>query len=523
MNAFDTASRDVLRDFLQTAVVIDDRAYDKKPEPVAELKVPGRGPVTVGDVGESPAKTQSAHELDTRLLVDTFASKGLVCAIIAPHENDSIAERLGPVADRCDIVVIDWQLFDDGGKRTRALIEDLCQRGGGNRLRLLCVYSGEKDLGEISEKLITEIDELSPCNEDRSVLRKNHVIVTILGKRAVSEADLADALLDRFVGFTKGLLSNAVLSALSGIRRNVHRIVQKFDADLDPAYISHRIMSVPVDTVESEILSLIASELESVVHQSNASSYIDNAAIMEWIASDAGGKIQYNIFPCKNEECPELLRQLIEFGADAEREDVSQIFKDTCKQVTTHNCAKKSHLTHLLGSNDSKKMDRRFAILSTIETRYENYVPQLTLGTIVQDDERFLLCLLPRCDCARVPAKGRNFLFIKLAKGPSEIDLIVDDGSNQIDLGISRHPYDTEIYRFAASADRTPVTARKEQDNLLFDFTRSDGSVGSLRWVADVKPQIAQAIANEYASQVCRVGVSKSQWLHQLGKKEKGK
>jgi len=167
--------------------------------------------------------------------------------------------------------------------------------------------------------------------------------------------------------------------------------------------------------------------------------------------------------------------------------------------------------------------DRRFAILSTVETRYEDYIPQLTLGSIVHYEERYFLCLLPRCDCARVPVGGRNFLFIRFTKNPPEIDLIVNDGGKMVDLGISRHPYDTEIYRFATSTDRTPVTARKIKGKFVFDFPRSDGKVGEMRWVADLKPQVAQAFANEYASQVCRVGVAKSQWLHQLGKKDKTK
>jgi len=520
MNAFDTASREVLRDFLQTAVVIDDRAYDKKPEPVAELKAPGRGPVTVDDSGESPARTQSAHELDTRLLVDTFASKGLVCAIIAPHEEDHIAERLGLVADNCDIVVIDWQLFEDDGKRTRALIEDLCKRGGGDRLRLLCVYSGEDDLGKISKNLVTEIGGLTQYNNNPFVLRKNHVIVTILGKRAVSEADLADALLDRFVGFTKGLLSNAVLSALSGIRRNVHRIIRKFDTELDPSYLSHRIMSNPVDTVEGEILSFIAGELESVVHQSDANSYIDNSAIESWMAER---EIQYDKLKCEKGEGPNLLKQLLQNGADDTREGISPVFKKASKLVLKNDSfVGDSELTALLGCDDSKNADRRFAMLSTLETRYEDIAPKLTLGTVIHDASEYLLCLMPRCDSVRVPVEGRDFLFVRLTKDPQEVDLIVEDDGVVVDLGVSKHPYDTVVYRLAPSVAGKPVTARKDKYG-AWGFVEwfTDGSVHLLRWVAELKPQIAQDFVNAYASQVCRVGVARSQWLHRLKKKEK--
>ncbi len=530
MSEFDTASRNVLAGFLRTAVVIDDAAYPPKSgtlaceaqgvtSPPAEVRMPGRADVSKAPEPEPPARAQSGHELDTRLMVDSFAEMGLVCAVIAPRKDEDVTARLGNVAEHCDIVIIDWQMFNDDGERTLALIEALCKRDCGERLRLVCVYSGEPEMAKISERL-RGVTELKAVGGDDLLLRKDHIIVTILQKSAVPQDKIAGELVDRFSGFTKGLLSNAVLAALAGIRRNVHRVVGKFGAELDPAYITHRIMSVPVETVEGEILSLIASELESMVHQSDAASCIDNEAIVSWMGSDAGQRIKYDDLPCKNADGPELLKELIKYGADGKREGVTKKFKDACVWVSD-NSAKKSRLTGLLVGGDGKRADRRFAMLSTLETRYEKYVRQLTLGTIVHDGTQYLLCLMPRCDSARVPTNGRNFLFIRLAEGSSEVDLIVEDGSESVNLGISRHPYDTVIYRFASDVDKKPVSARKEEDDWRFGCTIPDGSVGSVRWVAELKPQIAQAFANEYAAQVSRVGVKKSQWLHGLGKKEK--
>lgn len=525
MSAFDTLSREVLADFLRTAVVIDDKAY-RPPrggdeETPSEAKTPGRTPAKKAPEPEPPARAQSAHDLDTRSIVDSFANKGLVCAVIAPQEAEDIAARLAPLAERCDIVIIDWHMHDDDGRLTCALIEDLCERvrKSGERLRMACVYSGDS-VRDIANKLHERIGLRAVVDGDDALLRKGNVIVTILKKSAVPEDNIAEQLIDRFSGFTKGLLSNAVLAALAGIRRNVHRVVGKFDAQLDPAYISHRIMSVPVETVEGEILSLIAAELESVVHQSDAASCIDNAAIVSWMDSGAGRRIKYDDLPCANVDGPQLLKELIQYGADEKREGASKKFKEACVLVSQGKSIKKSRLTGMLVGGDGKKADRRFAMLSTLETRYEKYVPQLTLGTIVHDGTQYLLCLMPRCDSARVPANGRNFLFIRLVKAPSEVDLIVEDGGESVDLGISRHPYDTVIYRFASDVDKKPVTARREEDNWRFNCTMSDGSAGSVRWVTELKPQIAQAFANEYAAQVSRVGVKKSQWLHRLGKKE---
>ena len=242
-----------------------------------------------------------------------------------------MAKRLGPVAERCDIVIIDWQLFDDDGERTLALIKALCERDDGDRLRLMCVYSGEPEMAKISEKLREAIN-LETVDGNNCLLRRNHIIVTVLAKKAVPEDKIVDELIECFSSFTKGLLSNAVLAAMAGIRRSAHRVIKKFDADLDRPYISHRIMSVPVDNVEGEILSLIASELESIIHQSKAGAYIDSSAIKKWMDSDTGQGINKGELPCKEEDVVSILVKMIENGADKDLYDDPEKFKAPLQQ-----------------------------------------------------------------------------------------------------------------------------------------------------------------------------------------------
>lgn len=526
MSAFDTTSREVLAEFLRTAVVIDDAAYKSQDDekPVVKAVMPGRASAKKADELEPPARAQSSHDLDTRCIVDSFANMGLVCAVIAPQEEDDVAARLGRVAEHCDIVIADWQMFHDDGERTIALIKALCERDYGDRLRLLCVYSGEPEMAKISERL-RGVTELKAVGGDDLLLRKDHIIVTILKKSVVPEDKIAGELVYRFSGFTKGLLSNAVLAALTGIRRNVHRVIRKFDAGLDPAYISHRIMSVPVDTVEGEVLSLIAAELESVVHQSAASSHIGIQAISEWMGAKPDGAIKYDNLKCEKGHGQELLEQLIKDGADYSREGISEAFKKASKLVLKENdFVGDSKLTELLDCNEPMNADRRFAMLSTLETRYEDIAPRLMLGTVIHDGNEYLLCLMPRCDSVRIPAEGREFLFVRLKSEPSSIDLIVEDDKEWIDLGVSKHPYDTVIYRLVPDAADKPVMARKKENGFWTFGARTHGGLTHrLRWVAELKPQIAQVFANEFATQVCRVGVAKSQWLHRLKKKEQTK
>ncbi|AGW13795.1 response regulator receiver domain [Megalodesulfovibrio gigas] len=522
MTDFAALSKDVLAGFLQTVVVIDDQAYDVQNEKTAiPLKSPSRGQAKADDSSEDAARTQVAHSLDTSQLVSAFACKGLVCAVIAPQKDEPVEQRLGSVVDRCDIVIIDWQMFNDDGKQTLSLIKHLCEGDCGNRLRLLCVYSGEPDLEKISDQITGKKFGFTCHDNNKLLLRKDHVIVTILGKSVVPVERLADELFNCFSIFTRGLLSNAVLAALTGIRRNTHRIIQKFDSSLDQAYISHRILSVPVDNSESEILSVICSELESAIHQSPKIPYINSGAIQAWMKSDARKNFNYDELNVNPNFAPQALEKLIEFGINHSDHSHDNVYQSICSKVRSKKFVKESKMTLILGGKKPKDEDRRFAILSTLETRYEDYVPKLTLGSIVHDGERYLLCILPRCDSARVPTKGRNFLFIQLVdKSPPQIDIIVKDNNNLVDLGISMHPYDTIIIRFAASTAGQPVKAVEKDGSWVFKIKSEDDNVETVRWVADVKPQVAQAFANEYASKVSRVGVNKSQWLHQLANKE---
>lgn len=523
MSAFDNMSREVLAEFLSTAVVIDDAAYKSSQgggeKPPSKAKAPGRARPKRDAEPEPPARAQSGNDLDTRLIVDSFAKMGLVCAVIAPRKEEDIAARLGRVAEHSDIVIIDWQMFNDDGKRSIALIKTLCGLDHGDRLRLLCVYSGEPEMAKISERL-RGATELKAVGGDDLLLRRGNVIVTIFKKIDVPEDRIAGKLVEQFSGFTKGMLSNAVLAALAGIRRNVHRVIGKFDGELDPAYISHRIMSNPVDTVEGEVLSLIAAELESVIHQSAAVSHIGIPAIDAWLAAKPEGAIRYDNLKCEGGKGPGVLRQLIKDGADDKREGMSNAFKQVSKQVLKNESfVKNSKLTALLDCDEPTNVDRRFAMLSILETRYADIPPRLMLGTVLHDGGQYLLCVMPRCDSVRIPAEGRDFPFVRLTRKPSSVDLIVEDDKEWIDLGVSKHPYDTVMYRLVPDAAGKPVMAEKKGNGFwTFGVPTHNGLIHRLRWVAELKPQIAQVFANEYASQVCRVGVTKSQWLHRLKK-----
>ena len=151
MDEFSKRCAKIAERFLLTAVIVDDEAQiPDSPTPTESLETPDR--YTIGKAPDETRGTNevTAHSLDARTLVDSFAKHGLICAVIAPSENDSsTADTVMPVARRADIVILDWRLHQDDGKTTTKLLTDLLRDGEATRLRLVAIYTGQGNLIEI--------------------------------------------------------------------------------------------------------------------------------------------------------------------------------------------------------------------------------------------------------------------------------------------------------------------------------------------------------------------------------------
>src|SRR6266446_5873683 len=172
-SAFRQHSEGIVRDFLQTIMVVDDRAYFEEKESKAiptDVMAPGpprfdaearlaeeptpsdenSGDTTSDETefGKEPVEKESlvdkAHELNAKKLIEDFAAKGMVCAVIRPKDVEvaSLQDKVYPLAENCDIVVFDWVLYGvtDGGK-VKELISEITKRSSDavKRLRLITV------------------------------------------------------------------------------------------------------------------------------------------------------------------------------------------------------------------------------------------------------------------------------------------------------------------------------------------------------------------------------------------------
>lgn len=165
-------------------------------------------------------------------------------------------------------------------------------------------------------------------------------------------------------------------------------------------------------------------------------------------------------------------------------------------------------------------LDERLAWIMSFRTVFNAPPPTLWLGTVVSwasdIEERYLLCLRPRCDSVRLQAETK-FLFLPLNLPQKRGQQIVVRAGNQFKrLAIGWDPEGWILRRFSPSKEAGSVTATKGGDDDRFQFTDSCG----LRhvWLGELKAEYAQRIAQAFAADVGRVAVDESEWLRRMAR-----
>ena len=124
-------------------------------------------------------------------------------------------------------------------------------------------------------------------------LEKNSLI------KIVDQKELPNVLLEEFSTVVGGLLRNAVFYSIAAIRKNTHTLLDRFSADIDPAFVSHRVYSNPCEDTEDHIVPMICSEIGNILRQENISNHLNKETILNWTNS-SNVKIDINIFNNNN-------------------------------------------------------------------------------------------------------------------------------------------------------------------------------------------------------------------------------
>lgn len=563
-NAFSIRSRNVTARFLQSAVVVDDRAH-LGPEPQARaLVTPGRGPrAKTEEKSEPPQNDLEAltNALDAKQLIDSFAELGIVCAVLKPdlglpdHEFnehsdtiESLSIRTNNATKRADIVILDWNIPKETqrGENAKRLIrkiletDDLAPRTDDHsrRLRLIAIYTGELDLQAITDDVSNLLQHLDIGEIRRSSpfrASAGSVTVAVYGKekptiggvdaeRRLSESKLPERLRNEFSEMTAGLLSNTALEALSTIRTNTHRILSRFNPGVDAPYVAHRAMIQPPEEAEEHPVPLIASEIEGILAEdTKISQLVGLEAIKEWLDTvDIGSNYLQVELQMSIEEFKNVFLSLLELGLGKSTTGSDSLkWKELTDRLRNNDRTVAGSITKLLSSSEPEgsERDMEFARLTSLRSQYDAPPPTLKLGAIVVktegSDRRYWLCVQPVCDSVRIDST-RSFPFLKLIEKPADstapFDFVVLDQGEHRRFRYSRRVFDMTLFKMRADKNTKSVTAHRNGDDWLFDGTENT----ALRWVADLKAEHAHRVVDEFVNGIKRVGLTESEWLRRM-------
>jgi hypothetical protein len=129
-------------------------------EPADSVAEPGQGgmnkvPAAVVPDGKTGGSDASAAHLDAKALTDAFLAAEVICGVHKPTTGDESIALAVKAAKRADIVVVDWYLENHSSAKAKAIItgvlkSDVQEHG---RLRLIAIYTSEPGRAEVAKDL----------------------------------------------------------------------------------------------------------------------------------------------------------------------------------------------------------------------------------------------------------------------------------------------------------------------------------------------------------------------------------
>ncbi|MCY4461875.1 MAG: response regulator receiver domain [Albidovulum sp.] len=531
---FESDRIEAARSFAQTLIVVDDEAGNQTQEhainDLEPLKEPKRADSNQEEGGGDQIRTSSraSNPLDQKSLIDSALKAGLVCAVVRPNKGEDMAEQVAIAAERADIVSLDWQMGDKGDKAIK-IINEIIKSDSlkGGRLRLIAIYTGDRNFDEILKKVEDSIpqcrrDEYKFSKADNRIESKNGLRIVWLLKSGgtqlsenlknyqVGESDLAERLLVEFSKLSKGLLSNVALATIGALRDSTHHTLGKFTDRMDGPYFHHRaLLSSPIDAQDYAV-SIVLSDLKSAV---------DRGPVGDKFAGANAISNRINSLPIDNDNFK--LKSLNGTETDLAKEKAEKIITsgyDSVKETVgiTKKDAKKKFTSIFFDSlQDGCDAMLEFASLTGVRRHPNGKVclpePCLVQGTVIHSEGTgFLLCLQAPCDTVRVD-KGTSFFFIPLEKcTDSEPDHVVPTSENPnsfLKLNFARNAYtNARSLKFPVSDPNNGrvVGAKKEAGGSDYFFKDTEGN--EYRWVADLKSRRASRAAQQISRQISRIG-----------------
>ncbi len=509
--------------FLQTVMVIDDHAYYGHRSDVGDLEDPFADPTSEVMSEDSNAEDDSPTEpplesLDAKALVDEFARFGLVCGVMRPDPpmDDQVAIAM-PAASRADLIVLDWHL-QDRGDHALSILGQLAGKPG---LRLVAVYTYDDDLEEVATRIEARLagEKTSPHRVTSGdlvveVYAKEGAPLAGLGaERVRSEQQLPQQLIKDFGNMTRGVVPSAAVAVIGAIRAATPRVLGLLGQELDPGYLGHRVLLPDPDEAADQLLDLIGAELRTVIE--------DDPTVNEALGWEPVKGLVEDM-PAGELSSETLLTILQEGAVDSVvLEPIKRLREYMDMSTPKLGDAKGSQTRHFTAGDteDANRADRLFARRMSLRTD-SGRPPQLKLGTVVREREKWMVCAQPLCDGVRIDAP-RCFPFIpaKEVDMTSKQDLLVQlegiDHALRFDLSV----YSLEMIEFRPDEVKRAVIGTAAC-GAGFVFTDTSGR--KFRYVAQLRRDHAQRLATNFAHGVGRVGLDESELQRRWRDKRSG-
>ena len=522
--------------FLQTVVVVDDKAH-LRPLPksndgsvlseIVQSDVEDSATPQANLVPPSPETGDNLadpQDLDAKALVDGFANEGIACTVLRPAKEDDVVSQASKIAAIADIVVLDWILDNDNGKRVSSLMRSMiADRSGTDRTRLIAIYTGERDLRQVADKAADVLSERFGEPPDRHsdfLASKGSVRVAVFGKagtpvpavdtdlteRIVSIPELPHRLILEFAQMMTGLLPNVAIAGLSELRAQSHRLLTMFSRALDPAYLGHRVLLSNPSEAEDQVVGMFAAELLSVLEYGGVAKQAGLESMRAWVnemADTQALRPSYLSVTSKDE-----LLKLLENGIES-------------AQGLQLGGWKWAKATYAFASDDGEanEANRQFAKMMHVKTQYGGPPPTLTLGTILCAESTYWICLQPKCDSVRIdgPTAFPMLPMTTVTDQKTNFEIVVPHGDSWVLLSVPHKPAKIRMFVFESNDSPKEQVTASQIDDSIWTINPIEGP--SFEWVAQLKDEHAQRIANEIAGSFSRVGVNESEWVRRSGTK----
>lgn len=546
---FHQYSKEILTEYLGTVAYVDDLIFSRREETkAADLKIDSPREMAAKTYKEMPLVERNAEEevverkpntpivqlvpnINPVTLTNAFLAKGIHCSLFEVENDEDSLDPLKSILKKSDVVILDWQMHQDDGRKARELLLSVIKNSQQPELRLYIIFTNDKKQYNnlLSQTILPElmkagvIDEIPEDIE--CVFKFGHSKIVVLEKEngeksetTVSDEELPDRIIEEFAEITSGLVSNTVLKSISVVRRNTHSLLAAFNKNLDAAYLAHRAMlSTPEDS-ESLLKSTIVDSFDSLLTYSQIHTACNIDQIEKWIDENDFPKEVPHIYIGKGGN-----KLDIEINKENKKKWLKAGWKKLIQdqpgnQITENqyeSFEKDGPLFTVANSSfvfEGNTASQDFAILTHHKSNFTtpSYTPFLTLGVVVQNDDDYFLCIQQKCDSVRIEEnETRNFLFLPLTqKGNFPIIFKNVNGEYLVKKASLNKCHHLSLIKFGQTKNGI-VEALKEEGGFYFEsFDHA-----KFKWILDLKDSHAQRIANKFAAELSRVGLDESEWL----------